>query len=143
MVAFLSGKFSLELWIQHFGVKEGDITLKEIDLGKVQDMFPNDVIENAVFNVTCPGGNAHEYEKNRGLAWVGKFVAGEFGCRLRFYPQFFPQFALQGSCGGFTGLDLPTGELPFEWMGLIGAPLANEDCVATPENACYHSCHIG
>ena len=41
--------------------------------------------------------------------------------------ELFVELAGEGLLGGFAGLDLAAGELPFEAHGLIGAALADED----------------
>jgi hypothetical protein len=41
--------------------------------------------------------------------------------------EFLMKFADEGLLGGFAGLDLAAGELPFETHGLVGAALADED----------------
>jgi nitrogen fixation NifU-like protein len=104
-------------------------------------MFPQDLIEDTVFDVAPPGGNTQEYQQDRILPRVSVLVAGDFGSGLGIDPEFFLKLALQGGDGRFITFYLAAGELPLQGVGLVDTASANQDGAFALQDTGYDDSH--
>ena len=104
-------------------------------------MFPQDLIEDTIFDLAPPGANTQEYQQDRVFIWVGELVAGDFGCGVGIDPEFFLELTLQGRYGRFITFHFAARELPLQGVGLVGAAAADQDCPFALEDAGYNDSH--
>jgi nitrogen fixation NifU-like protein len=104
-------------------------------------MFPENLIEDSVFDLTPPSGNMQEYQQDRAFAGVGILVACDFGRWVGLDAKFFLKLTLQGSYGRFITFYFAAGELPLEGVGLVGTAAADQDRTFALQDTGYDNGH--
>jgi hypothetical protein len=107
-------------------LNDRSITFKEIELCKIGEFTPGDLLEYQIFHCTGEFGNMIEPQRNRRPGRVRMIVLANKRSRARFNRQLFAQLAPQGIDIALPYFHLTAGKFPLERKGTIVATLADQ-----------------
>ena len=93
-------------------MQKGYIAFEEVEKTQPIRTFPENLLEDAVFDLSSPSGNAQEYQQDRIFSGVGVLIAGDFNRGFGFDTEFLLKLALESGYGRFITFYFAARELP-------------------------------